>query len=212
MNKILFIETLTTGPYNNSCAIYRIGGAFCEETDKGLAEKQTFELKMRPFDGAMINDNSLWSSGETRSSVIQYVDQKHAFADFTRLVKENVNPRNPKDKLLIAGFNVARFDLDFLGQWYKRNNDSEFRNCFYLQTEDLMVRAMDELRWERPWMPDFQMDTVAKWLDVNPVKNELFSCLDQVRTCIRIYGALHTRRYGPDSFVYSQTDNHYSNY
>lgn len=212
MNKLLFIETLTTGPYKNCCAIYRIGGAFCEESENGLIEKQTFDLRMKPYEGAVVNDNSLWSSGENRNSVMQYPNQKEAFKEFTSMVMNVINIRNPKDKLFIAGFNVARFDLDFLGQWYKRNNNNDFRNCFYLQTEDLMIRATDELKWERASMPDFQMDTVARHLNVIPTKRETYNCLDQIRTCIKIYGALHERRYGPDSFKYTQTTNHFTNY
>lgn len=193
MNKILFIDTLTTGINPERCAIYRIGGILCEETVTSIKEVRRFDLSVRPFEGARIMENSLWVGGVTRSDLIGFPVHQNAFADFYRIIEEHINVKNAKDKLYLCGFNVSSFDEQFLKNWFVRNGNSRFRDCFYVQTIDLMSIAAFAMMNFRSDMPDFHLETAAKALGVYPTKGSSYSCLDNAETCLKMYVALKER-------------------
>jgi len=193
MNKILFIDTLTTGVNPDRCAIYRIGGIFCEETVSSIVEKRRFDLTVRPFDGARIMENSLWVGGVTRSDLIRYPLQQNAFADLYKVIQEQINVKNPKDKIYLCGFNVSAFDEPFIKNWFSRNGSGKYRDCFYVQTIDLMSITAFAMMSFRDDMPDFHLETAAKALGVTPTKGKAYSCLDNAETCLKMYVALKER-------------------
>lgn len=212
MNKILFLDTLTTGMNPERCAIYRLGGVFCEDTPDGIEEKKRFELFVRPFETARISENSLWTGGVTRSHLIYFPEQSEAFKDFIRLTDERVNIRNSRDKIYIAGFNTSSFDVPFLVNWFIKNGDNRFRDRFYVQTLDIMSLAAFALIEERQGMPDFHLETAAKALGVCPTKNSSYSCLDNALTCIDMYRSLKTRLKVGDNNKYITVDDTYLNH
>lgn len=212
MNKVLFIDTLTTGLNAEKCSIYRLGGIFCEETPDSITERQRFDIFVRPFQGARIADTSLWLGSMTRSKLLYFPEQKAAFDDFMKLVGERVNIRNPKDKLYIAGFNASAFDVPFLRGWFARNGNMHFRDCFYVQTLDLMSLAAVALINERDDMADFHLETAAQRLGVLPVKQEKYSCLDNAETCIAMYRNLKERMHLGEDARYSKTEELFTNH
>lgn len=193
MNKILFIDTLTTGINTERCAIYRIGGIFCEESANTMKEVRRFDLAVRPFEGARIIENSLWVGGVTRGLLAGYPAQDKAFADFFALIDERINVKNVKDKLYICGFNVSSFDAPFLKNWFTRNGNGRYRDCFFVQTIDLMSIAAFAMMNFREDMPDFHLETAAKVLGVSPTKGEHYCCLDNAETCVKMYIELKRR-------------------
>lgn len=193
MNKILFIDTLATGVHLERCAIYRIGGILCTENVNEIKEVRRFDFAVRPFSGARIAENSLWIGGVTRSTLAGYPPQEAAFADFYKLLEDAVNVKNVKDKLYLCGFNVSAFDAPLLKNWFLRNENGRYRDCFYMQTIDLMSIAAFALMNFRSDMPDFHLETAAKNLGINPTKSARYSCLDNAETCIKMYVELKRR-------------------
>lgn len=193
MKKILIIDTLATGLNTERCAIYKIGGIFCEDNPGMIKEKTRFSLAVRPFEGARIIENSLWVGGVGRRNLVGYPPQEEAFADFIKLIENHINVRNANDKLYICGFNVAAFDSILIKNWFYRNDDPRFRDCFFVQTLDLMSIAAFALIGERDNMPDFHLETVARYLGVTPTKNENYNCLDNAETCLKMYRELKAR-------------------
>lgn len=187
MNKILFIDTLTTGFDNERCAIYKIGGILCEETATSIKETCRFELNVRPFDKARVDEKALWIGGETRSSMVMYPEQDKAFRVFIEILDKTVNVRDPKDKIYLSAFNSAAFDSAFLKSWFLRNDNKHFRDYFYVQTLDIMSLSAMALLNERQNMQDFHLETTARYMGViaeHPVK---YSCLANADTCMEIY-------------------------
>lgn len=208
-NKILFIDTVTTGMNPERCGIYRIGGIFTED----LVEKLRFELRMRPFRNARISDTSLWICGESRASLLAYTDENRAFTDFVAHLDERVNLRNPYDKLYIAGFNAASFDVPFLREWFHRNGNNRFRDYFHVQTLDLMSLAAFALIDERPTMPDFHLETAARFLGVTVSHTDKYDCVGNARTCLDMYCELRNRFYKiPDGINCDACDKVYRNF
>lgn len=188
MNKILFIDTMTTGMNQSQCCIYRLGGIITEDG----AERQRFELRMCPPRGAKIFENSLYITGETKGGLLRYPDEKTVLDDFIRIISKYVNLRNPLDKIYIAGFNVASFDIAFLREWFRRNGNETFRNYFHMQTIDLMSIAAYHLMDERNRMDDFHLETVARYLGVPFEGGRSYDCLANAKLCLDIYRKLKT--------------------
>ncbi len=193
MKKILFLDTLATGLNPERCAIYNVGGILCEETLETMTEIRRFDLRLRPWEGARVTDNSLWVGGVRRSDLVQYPPQDTVFAAFFKLLESAVAIDNPRDKIYLSGFNASAFDAPFIRNWFFRNDCSRFRDCFFVQTVDLMTLSAFALMNERENMPDFHLETAARFLGVSPTKGERYSCLDNAETCLKIYMALKER-------------------
>lgn len=189
MNKILFIDTVTTGMNPEKCSIYRIGGIYVENG----VEAKRFEFRMRPFRNARIAEQSLWISGESRSSLLNYKEESEAFKDFVSFLDTIVSVKNPNDKLYIAGFNVAAFDIPFLREMFHRNGNERFRDYFHVQAIDLMCLAAFALMRVRSSMPDFHLETAARFLQVTTIIGDDYSCIVNAKVCLDMYRKLEER-------------------
>lgn len=193
MNKIVFIDTLATGLNPEKCAIYNIGGIFCQEEHDKLKEVFRFEYRIKPFEGARITDSSLWTGGIMRMHLASYQPQDQAFEKFFNMMKEQIEIRDPKDKIYIAGFNTSQFDVPYIRNWFLRNSNQRFRDCFFVQTLDMMSISALVLKEERGAMPDFHLETTARFLDIIPRRREYYSCIDNAETCLKMYMKLKER-------------------
>ena len=193
MNKILFIDILTTGLNPQKCGIYAIGGILCEDTQSVIRETKRFEFRLRPSDGARIIDNSLWLGGITRSHLLYYQREDEVLKAFVDIMSEAVNSSDPEDKIFICGFNCTTLDMPFLKEWYERNGNKRFRDCFHMQTIDLMSIATYALMSERHTMREFNLSTVSRKLGIVAKTSEHYACMDNVETCIQIYRKLKER-------------------
>lgn len=188
MNKILFLDTVTTGmgPEINRYGIYRFGGIYTEDG----VEKERFEFKLRPFSGARMVDSSLWITGESRSGLIYCEDEASAFARFTDLLDRHVNVKNAADKICIAGFNAMSVDIPFLKEMFKRNSNPHFRDYFRYQGIELMSVCALALMKNRVELPNFHLDIAARTLGILPTRGEQYSCIDSAKTCLDMYRKL----------------------
>lgn len=191
MDKIIFIDTLTTGMNPDRCAIYRLGGIV---TYDGV-ERERFEVRVRPHAGARIADQSLWISGESRNSLSRYQTEAEALTFFLGIIDRHVNMRNPRDKAYLAGFNAAPMDVPFLRELFIRNGNMRFRDYFHVQVIDLMTLATAALMKERGQMPDFHLETAARFLGVNCPYGPNYDCVTNAKVCLDMYRELN-RRFG----------------
>lgn len=189
MNKIIFLDTVTTGMNHEKCAIYRIGGIVAENG----VEQTRFEFHVRPFPNARISDSSLYICNESRASLVNYPDQAEAFNAFIGMLSKHVNIRNPFEKLYIGGFNVAAFDIPFLREWFRRNGNNRFRDYFHAQPIDIMSIAAFALLNERRGMPDFHLETVAKHFDIRMMSEDLYNCVSNAKICLDLFRKLQYR-------------------
>ena len=187
MEKILFIDTLTTGMNTERCAIYRIGGIYTEDG----VEKKAFDLKVRPFDNARINDASIWLGGETRSSLIDFPEESRAFGKFIEFLDSCVNVQDADDKLYIGGYNCSCFDIPFINEWFRRNRNEQFRNYFHVQCFDIMNISLMILADKRTEMESYTQDCVADKLEIEQKDGDGYYCIENARTSLRIWRKLN---------------------
>lgn len=191
MNKILFIDILTTGTNPQKCGIYAIGGILCEESLSEMKEVKKFEFRLRPFESAKVMDHSLWIGGITRSHLVYYKQENEVLDTFMEIISNCVNLSNPEDKIFICGFNSTGFDMPFLKEWFERNGNKRFRDCFHMQSLDLMTLSAYALMPERRTMREFNLASISRKIGVVSKTSETYSCLDNVKTCIQLYMKLN---------------------
>ena len=189
MNKFLFIDQATTGKNPDRCAIYRIGGIYAEDG----VEKKRFEFRMRPFLNARISEESLWICGESRSSLLIYRDERDVFKEFVGLLDTLVNVRSPQDKLYIAGYSPASYEVPFLTEWFRRNGNEHFRHYFHYQSIDVMCLAAVLLMNRRHLMPDFTLESAARHLGIMIPHTDSYNCIINAKASLDIYREFERR-------------------
>ncbi len=188
MKKIIFLDTVATGTNPDRCCIYRIGGIYTEDG----VEKKRFEMRMRPFPNARINDQSLYITGETRASLTCYPSEAEVFGQFISFLDGIIDVRNARDKAYIAGFNVSSLDIPFIKEWFRRNGNERFRDYFYVQNLDMMNIAAFALVGLRDNMPDFHLETVARFLEIRHPRLSEYDSINNAKTSLEIYRKLQT--------------------
>lgn len=188
MNKILFIDVLSTGMDVKRCAIYRIAGIYTEDGQ----EKKRFDFQVRPFPGARISDQSLWVGGVDRAILANYPEQNKAFSKFIDMLNTFVEVRNARDKMYLAGFNTATMDAPFLLQWFNINQNERYRDYFHMQIIDMMTIAGFALMDKRKNMQDFKLESVAKQLNIYPGEGDTSDCIQNAKISLDIYRYMRT--------------------
>ena len=123
--KNLWLDSETTGTDPNRNAIIQL--AVIIDTPKG---ERLWESKMRPWDGAEIEDDALRISGNTREQIMDYPDPKSVYAEFLSVMGDYVEKFNKKDKFWFRGFN-AGFDFQFVHSWARFCADKYLMSWFY---------------------------------------------------------------------------------
>lgn len=159
MIKRLYLDTETTGTDNQIHGIHQLSGYI--ELDGEVVE--TFDLKMKPWDGCEYTDEALEVGHVTRDIIDTYTPEAEVFLIFRSMLNRYVNRYDKSDKFVLIGYN-AKFDKDMLYQLFVRNNDTYFFSLVWGNHLDIMSIATMYLESKRPDMVDFKLITVAQTL------------------------------------------------
>lgn len=119
--KILYFDTETTGLDAKENDIVSIAGII----EINGEVKEEFYLEMQPFNYDNISEEALKINGYTLEQIKTFMTPQEAYKKITTIFGKYINKFNRADKFISMGHNV-RFDLDFLGQFFKKNNDKYF--------------------------------------------------------------------------------------
>ena len=106
MNKILWIDTETTGKDSASNSIIELG--LIVEIDGEIKGK--FKETCRPLPMAIIDQDALDIQKRTMEEITKFQDPKELYAKTCKFLGSFVNKFDKDDKLIPAGYNV-NFDL-----------------------------------------------------------------------------------------------------
>lgn len=109
--KQLWTDTETSGTDPNKHAIIQI--ACIVDTPKGLTEWSSF---IKPWPGAVIEDQALAVNGITREQIETFPDHKAVFAEFLAIMAQHVEKFDTRDKFWFKAYN-ASFDMGFIHAW-----------------------------------------------------------------------------------------------
>lgn len=181
--KIIFFDLETTGLYENKHGIHQISGAVV--INGAVVER--FNFRVRPFEGAAIEQSALEVGGVTVEQIMAYPPMEQVYRQFTEMLGRYVDKYNKSDKFFLAGYNNAHFDNQFLRAWFSQNGDKYFGSWFWSNTIDVMVMATPYLASKRAEMPNFKQATVAKALGFNVDENRLHDAEYDIQLCMDIY-------------------------
>lgn len=158
--KDLFADVETTGTDPKIHAIHQLAfGIYIDGV-----EKELIDLKMRPFDGAVIDQRALDLKGLTIEQIMAYPDPREAYNTMVSIMGKYVNKFDKMDKYHFYAYN-AHFDNQFIREYFIRMGDNYFGSWFYSNPIDIMTLAGEKFKAIRHQMPNFQLMTVASCVD-----------------------------------------------
>lgn len=117
--KTIYFDVETTGlnPVKND--IIQMAGMI--EIDGEIKEK--FNYKMQPFSYENIMQSALDTHGISVETIKTYAEPRTVYREMISLFNKYIDSFNKADKFVVCGYNV-RFDIDFLSQFFRKNNDN----------------------------------------------------------------------------------------
>lgn len=109
MMKRLWLDSETTGTDPRRHAVTQI--AMLVEIDGKVVRE--WECKLRPWEGAEIEQEALTVTGKTLEEIMAYPEHKAGYAEFISVLGSYVSRFDRSDKFFLHGYNVT-FDADFL--------------------------------------------------------------------------------------------------
>jgi DNA polymerase-3 subunit epsilon len=200
MAKLFFFDVETTGLSTYKCAMHQIAGAI---VINGVI-KETFDIKLAPFEGAVIEDKALEVSHVTESQIKAYPPPINAYRQILKMLGKYVDKYDKKDKFFLVGYNNKGFDNDFMRNFFKQQGDNYFGSWFWAGAIDVMVLAADYLQEEIPNMVDFKLRTVAEYLGIKLDPAKLHDALYDIEITKMVYDIVH---HDSKKNVQSQTPN-----
>jgi DNA polymerase-3 subunit epsilon len=166
LNKILFVDTETTGLISDFHGIHQIAGILV--IDKKIVSE--FDYKFKPINTEQVDDKALevsglsWSDLESRD-----LSSRDAYLEFNALITKHVDKYNKNDKCIIAGYN-CNFDAGFMNDWYKKHGNKYFFGLFHggAYLDGLNLALLAELKaGKKIFAPDRKLGTVGKHMGVD---------------------------------------------
>lgn len=119
MPKLLWFDTESTGlnPVKND--IIQVSGIIVIDGK----EMETFNFKCQPFSYENIDPEATAVHGITEEMMRTFPEPQIAYKELVSIFDKYVDRYDRNDKFIPSGFNV-RYDVDFLYQFFKKNNDN----------------------------------------------------------------------------------------
>lgn len=177
--KFIYVDTETTGLDPKLNAIVQL--AYIVEIDGKVVEEGN--LKMRPFDGAVIEDEALKVQGRTTADLASFGFAADELEKFLAMLRKHVDPYDKTDKLIWCGQNVP-FDRDFVRAWFLRHGNKYFGSWFHYHHLDLLALSMAAQIAGRATFKNFKLVSVCEALGVPLKAHDALNDIRATRECI----------------------------
>lgn len=160
--KVLNFDVETTGLFANTNGINQLAGVI----EINGQQVEEFDLKMRPFDTDIIDEKALAIQGRTKEEILGWDSPVDCYHELIEIFNKYVDRYDSDDKFYPCGYNVP-FDVNFLIQWFRKNEDQYCGSWINLkaQIDPLPVlRMLDYMG--KIWMTDYKLETVAEALGI----------------------------------------------
>jgi DNA polymerase III alpha subunit (gram-positive type) len=161
--KTLWIDVETTGLIAENNFIIELAALY---ENNGM-DKSIFHVyilpEKRPDDFDFIEELTgiTWEYLEQNG-----ISESQAYTEFTTWLAYRMDKFDSEDKAIFAAYN-ARFDYDFMREFFKHNSDKYFGSWFFKIPMDIMNTVMLCVRLELiPILPDFKNATVIKFFEI----------------------------------------------
>lgn len=183
-----FIDTETTGTDPKKHEIYQLSAII---TDVNFHELTKVDLKFRP-DSLAHELSALEVGGITLDNLKSFkMSSKEAYETFVAVLANECDKFNKKDKMHFVAYN-ARFDADFVREFFKKNGDDYFGSWFWNPPLCVMSGAAWYAQRVRGAFPDFKLGTVCKCAELGWDQLQAHDALYDVRKTIELFRHLRT--------------------
>lgn len=155
--KVLYFDTETTGLDAKLHGIVQLA-AWMEVS--GVAHGR-FAAYMRPWPGCVYDPKAMEVNGIARETLAAAKSEEAVYKEFKAWLGRYVNPYEKNDKVFLCGYNVG-FDDNFLRALAARCGDRFLGSYKWPDLWDVRVEAAIKLADDRPNMPNFKLETVAR--------------------------------------------------
>jgi len=125
MTKKLFFDLETTGTNPMKNGIIQIAGII----EINNEEMRSFNMKIKPFESDVIEQEALNVSGITLEDIKGFEDPKTAYNSIVSMFDNYIDKYDKNDKFIVCGYNV-RFDMDFLKEFFIKNGNDYLFSYF----------------------------------------------------------------------------------
>jgi len=176
MKKAFYFDVETTGlnPFKNDiiqiAALVEINGEI----------KGEFVSNVKPFDMENIHPKALETNGVTKSELIKYPEPNQVYKELITFLAKYVNKFDKNDKFAPIGYNV-KFDIDFLNNFFKKNQDKYYGSWFSWRYVDplAILYHMDYRR--KIALADYKLSTVCHHFGIPIEAHEALSDIRATR-------------------------------
>ena len=186
MAKLLYLDLETTGLYPWKNAVVQISG----EVEIDGETKEKFNLLVKPFEGAIIEDSALKVNGRTREELKTFAPGYEIFGQFRSMLEKYISKWSKTDKFFMVGYNSHSFDSEFLRAFFKKNGEKYYGSYFWSAGHDVMLLAAYKLAEQRPGMKNFKLMTVAKELGIEVDESRLHDAEYDIEITKAMYKAV----------------------
>jgi DNA polymerase-3 subunit epsilon len=159
--KILYLDTETTGLDPIKHDIVQVAGII----EINGEVKEEFEFKVQPSTYASIDEAALRVHGFSLEQIKGFEPPRTVHQKLTEIFGKYVSKFNPSDKFTPAGHN-AKFDVDFMRQFFLKCGDQYFGSWCNYRTIDLLA-VMSFLSYaEAVSLENQKLETIAKYFGV----------------------------------------------
>lgn len=180
--KYFFLDTETTGINPNKNAMVQLSAII--EIDG--VQKEQINYFIKPFKGAEISEEALTVIGKTKEEIFSWEEPSVIFNQFSELLNKYIDPYDKTDKFHLLAYN-AQFDQQFLRQFFFQNHSKFYASYFFFPPIDVMYLAAEHLKETRALMPNFKLETVAKFMNVLSEEENYHDALFDVTAMYQIY-------------------------
>lgn len=181
--KLFLFDLETTGTDAVKHGIHQISGKIIID---GVV-CQSFDFKVRPKDGCVIDDEAIKVSHVTREEIMEYPPMREVYFKVLSMLDHFCNKYDKSDKFYLVGFNIAHFDNHMFRQWFEDNGNKYFGSYFWSNCLDCMVLATPQLMEGRAQMTDFKQSTVAAAIGIRVDPAKLHDASYDIELCQAIY-------------------------
>lgn len=137
--------------------IIEVGGEIVDE----------IELKVRPRAGCAINEVALRYGNVTCEEIMKYEYGDVVLKKLLARLSKIVNVTDPRDRIILSGYNVAGFDQPFFKSFFDYNQRSEMYNAFFRNIPlDVASLALDYLIDNDIEVNNYKQSTIAMALGI----------------------------------------------
>lgn len=183
--KLLFLDTETTGLDFDRSAVIQIG-VILDDFDFKSTEKAS--IKIRPHEGALIEDTALQVNGVSREE-LESADRVEPRTAYEMVMSLCGFPRRvqPNDRVFLCGYNILGFDIPMFYKLAHRSGDQYPHGKFHWPGVDIAPLASFYLGMKRMDLPNFRLMTVAKAMGIKVDESKAHDALYDVEITRKMY-------------------------